>query len=36
MTMANLHIRQYQPADRNALYDICLRTGDSGNDATGK
>lgn len=29
-----LHIRPYQPADRDALYDICLRTGDSGNDAS--
>ncbi|MEO1058220.1 MAG: GNAT family N-acetyltransferase [Actinomycetota bacterium] len=33
---ADLHIRRYQPADRDALYDICLRTGDSGNDATGQ
>jgi ribosomal protein S18 acetylase RimI-like enzyme len=28
-------IRPYQPADEPALYDICLRTGDNGGDATG-
>lgn len=27
-------IRPYRPADRDALYDICIRTGDSGRDAT--
>src|SRR5699024_11833958 len=26
----------YRPEDRDALYDICLRTGDSGGDASGK
>jgi GNAT superfamily N-acetyltransferase len=29
-------IRPYQPADRDAVYDVCLRTGDAGGDATGK
>jgi len=28
-------IRPYRPSDRNALYDICVRTGDAGADATG-
>ncbi|TQM64032.1 GNAT family N-acetyltransferase [Humibacillus xanthopallidus] len=28
-------LRPYEPRDRGALYDICLRTGDSGADATG-
>ena len=28
-------IRTYQPGDEQVLYDICLRTGDSGADATG-
>jgi len=27
-------IRPYRPGDDDALYDICLRTGDSGEDAT--
>ena len=27
-------IRQYRPADLEALYDICIRTGDAGADAT--
>ncbi len=27
-------VRDYAPADRAALYDVCLRTGDSGGDAT--
>ena len=31
-----LHIRQYVPTDRAALYDVCLRTGADGGDATGK
>ncbi len=29
-------IRRYRPADRQALYEVCLRTGDSGQDATGR
>ncbi len=28
-------IRPYRPGDREALYDICVRTGDAGADATG-
>ena len=28
-------IRPYRPSDRDALYDICVRTGDAGADATG-
>jgi ribosomal protein S18 acetylase RimI-like enzyme len=28
-------IRPYRPADRDDLYDICVRTGASGTDATG-
>jgi GNAT superfamily N-acetyltransferase len=28
-------LRLYEPRDRAALYDVCLRTGDSGGDATG-
>lgn len=28
-------LRPYEPRDRGALYDICLRTGDSGADASG-
>ena len=28
-------IRLYRPSDRDALYDICVRTGDAGADATG-
>jgi ribosomal protein S18 acetylase RimI-like enzyme len=28
-------IRPYRPGDERALYEICLRTGDSGEDATG-
>jgi ribosomal protein S18 acetylase RimI-like enzyme len=27
-------LRSYQPSDLRALYEICLKTGDSGNDAT--
>jgi GNAT superfamily N-acetyltransferase len=30
-----MHIRAYRPGDEAALYDICLRTGDQGGDATG-
>ena len=29
------HIRPYESRDRDALYNVCLRTGDDGNDATG-
>ena len=29
-----MHIRPATPADRDALYDICLKTGASGQDAT--
>lgn len=29
-------IRRYQPGDETALYEVCLRTGDSGSDATGR
>lgn len=28
-------LRGYRPADLDAMYDICLKTGDSGDDATG-
>lgn len=28
-------IRRYQPGDRDALFDICLRTADAGGDARG-
>lgn len=28
-------IRRFRPADEHAMYDICLRTGDHGEDATG-
>ncbi|NED98821.1 GNAT family N-acetyltransferase [Phytoactinopolyspora halotolerans] len=31
-----MHIRSYRSGDLPALYDICLRTGDSGEDATGQ
>lgn len=29
------HIRPFQPSDRPALFDVCLRTADAGADATG-
>ena len=29
------HIRPYRPSDRDALYEVCLKTADSGGDATG-
>ncbi|MFC8599095.1 GNAT family N-acetyltransferase [Isoptericola sp. NPDC057191] len=29
-----LTVDRFVPADRDALYDVCLRTGDSGQDAT--
>jgi ribosomal protein S18 acetylase RimI-like enzyme len=32
--MPNPVIRPYRPADRDDLYDVCLRTADSGQDAT--
>ncbi|WP_369141012.1 GNAT family N-acetyltransferase [Modestobacter versicolor] len=28
-------VRPYRPADRAAVYEICVRTGDAGGDATG-
>lgn len=34
--MTRPEIRPYRPADRAALYRICLLTGDSGGDATGR
>lgn len=33
--MADPHIRPCAPTDLDALYEICLRTGDAGDDATG-
>ncbi len=33
MTRPALHLRPYRPGDLLALYDVCLRTGDSGDDA---
>jgi len=30
-----MEIRAFQPADEPALYEVCLRTADSGRDATG-
>jgi ribosomal protein S18 acetylase RimI-like enzyme len=32
--MADPVIRPYQPTDRDALYDVCVRTADAGEDAT--
>jgi ribosomal protein S18 acetylase RimI-like enzyme len=32
--MANVVIRPFQPTDRDAVYDVCLRTADAGQDAT--
>jgi ribosomal protein S18 acetylase RimI-like enzyme len=32
--MADAVIRPYEPADRDDVYDVCLRTADSGGDAT--
>lgn len=32
--MADAVIRPYRPADRDAIYDVCLRTADAGRDAT--
>jgi GNAT superfamily N-acetyltransferase len=31
---SDLAVGAYRPADRPALYDICMRTGDAGRDAT--
>ncbi|HEY1574034.1 MAG TPA: GNAT family N-acetyltransferase [Pseudonocardiaceae bacterium] len=33
--MAEAVIRPYQPTDRDAVYDVCLRTAAAGQDATG-
>ncbi|MFD6134082.1 GNAT family N-acetyltransferase [Isoptericola sp. NPDC060257] len=30
-----IEVDRYRPADRATLYDVCLRTGDAGEDATG-
>jgi ribosomal protein S18 acetylase RimI-like enzyme len=35
MRVTKFRIRLYQPRDLEALYEICLKTGDSGKDATG-
>ena len=32
--MSGLHIRSYEPTDLDQLYEICLRTGASGEDAS--
>ena len=32
--MANVVIRPFQQSDRDAVYDVCLRTADAGQDAT--
>jgi ribosomal protein S18 acetylase RimI-like enzyme len=32
--VSDRHLRPYRPDDLDALYEICLRTGDSGKDAT--
>ena len=29
-------LRPYRPGDRDDVYDVCVRTGDAGRDATGK
>ena len=31
-----LFIRPYQPSDHDAVYDVCVRSGDSGGDARGQ
>lgn len=33
--MADVAVRRYAPADRRQLYDVCVRTGDAGQDARG-
>ncbi|TMP97690.1 MAG: GNAT family N-acetyltransferase [Verrucomicrobia bacterium] len=35
MVPAPFHIRRCQPDDAEAVYEVCLRTGDNGHDATG-
>lgn len=30
-----MHIRPYQPGDRDAVHEICIRTADAGRDASG-
>ena len=30
-----VRIRRARPGDRDAVYDVCLRTGDAGSDASG-
>ena len=34
MTPAPFNIRHCAPADRDAVYEVCLRTGDNGNDGS--
>ncbi|WP_461038258.1 GNAT family N-acetyltransferase [Streptomyces mayteni] len=36
MTTTPVTIRGYRPADRDALHEICIRTGFQGGDATGR
>ena len=36
MVRTQAHIRPYRPADLDALYQICLMTGDGGQDATSR
>ena len=36
MDRIHAHIRPYRPADIDALYQICLQTGDAGQDATSR
>ena len=33
--MSEVRVREASAADRAALYDVCLRTGDAGDDASG-
>ncbi|MFI2641804.1 GNAT family N-acetyltransferase [Streptomyces sp. NPDC018610] len=33
MAISRAHIRPYRPADRDALFDICVRTADNGGDS---
>lgn len=32
----DLLVRRYEPRDRDAVYEVCVRTGDAGGDASGK